>query len=359
MTFKLSQSDFYQGLKRIAGACSNNFLPILSGVLIRPIDGQLELVTSNLDYEIATRISGQCSGENGAVLPFRKIFQLTGELNSEIEINIGDKHAVTIRCGARVASLSGFEPNDFPRLKVDAQSGFSVPQKALAEMIGRVIHAVSADATRFVLNGVLVRAKGGRLEVVATDGKRLARATRDSVDGKCEFVLPTKSASELLRILSGDSDSDVKVEVESASVSFCTGDTTMVSKVIDAAYPNFHQSIPRESDGRVQISREALLSTLRCHSVFADEARFQRVDLEFTRNALKVSSQSKGNNGAFSDEIPINYKGSMKSVFNSLYLSQPLSALDCDDVTLEFTDELSPMVIKADGFTGVMMPLRA
>jgi DNA polymerase III subunit beta len=354
---KLSQSDFYQGLKRIAGACGNNFLPILSGVLIRPVDGQLELVTSNLDYEIATRISGQYSGENGAVLPFRKIFQLTGELNSEIEINIGDEHAVTIRCGARVASLSGFEPNDFPRLKVDAQSGFSVPQKALAEMIHKVIYAVSDDASRFVLNGVFVRVQGGKLEAVASNGSRISVTARDSIDGECELILPTKTASELLRLLGGDGDAIFTTGGASVAIKF--GDTTLTSKVIDANYPNFQQAIPNGYDSRVQISREALLSTLRCHSVFADEARFQRVDLEFSRNLLKVSSQSKGNNGAFSDEIPINYNGKLKSLFNSLYLSQPLSALDCDDVTLEFTDELSPMAIKAEGFTGVVMPLRA
>ena len=73
----------------------------------------------------------------------------------------------------------------------------------VAGMIKNTIFAASSDETRHVLNGVFWSAKKGVLEMVSTDGRRLAVCTKKILPKDREFsvIVPTKVLSELLRLI--------------------------------------------------------------------------------------------------------------------------------------------------------------
>jgi DNA polymerase-3 subunit beta len=62
------------------------------------------------------------------------------------------------------------------------------------------------------------------------------------------------------------------------------------------------------------------------------------------------------------ETLPISYDGKSTDIgFNAKYLIENLSILNETDVTFEFNNELSPVVIKADDlpeFLGIIMPLK-
>ena len=64
--------------------------------------------------------------------------------------------------------------------------------------------------------------------------------------------------------------------------------------------------------------------------------------------------------GTGSDVVQYNYKGKDFAIaFNPEYLSDPLKTLDADEVFLDFTDELSPGVVRCQTpFLYVIMPMR-
>ena len=54
----------------------------------------------------------------------------------------------------------------------------------LKQLIGQTLFAAAKESTRYAFNGVLVVAKGKKLELVSTDGRRLAMAKGSSCSDK-------------------------------------------------------------------------------------------------------------------------------------------------------------------------------
>ena len=79
----------------------------------------------------------------------------------------------------------------------------------------------------------------------------------------------------------------------------------------------------------------------------------------FSENNLTITSNSP-EGGESRETMAINYGGEEVSIaFNPQFFIDPLKALDVDEVYFEFTDQLSPGVIKANHpFLYVIMPMR-
>jgi DNA polymerase-3 subunit beta len=201
--------------------------------------------------------------------------------------------------------------------------------------------------------------KGDKLTTVATDGRRLA-LTEHEIEvpkgGETELILPTKAVGELERLL-GDKG-DVKLSIGENQILFELEGTTLASKLIEGAYPNFRQVIPTETKERITLERELLLAALHRASILASE-KSQSVKLNFAKNTLTITATTP-EVGEAKETLSINYKGKEITIaFNPQYMMDPLRNLDADEVFLELTDELSPGVIKVnEPFLYVLMPMR-
>jgi DNA polymerase-3 subunit beta len=85
------------------------------------------------------------------------------------------------------------------------------------------------------------------------------------------------------------------------------------------------------------------------------------VKLNIKKNELIISTNHPAL-GQATETLPIAYDGKATEIgFNAKYLIESLSVLNETDVTFEFNNELSPVVIKADDlpeFLGIIMPLK-
>jgi DNA polymerase-3 subunit beta len=134
----------------------------------------------------------------------------------------------------------------------------------------------------------------------------------------------------------------------------------VISKLVEGNYPNYRQVIPAESveRERVTFSREELLQALRRAEIMTSE-KSNSVKLGFSKNNLAITANTP-EIGEARESIAINYKGKDFAIaFNTAYLMDPLKALDNDEVFLEFSDELSPGVLKTNlPYLYVIMPMR-
>jgi len=130
------------------------------------------------------------------------------------------------------------------------------------------------------------------------------------------------------------------------------------SKVVEGAFPNYRQVIPRETDQHLTLNREILLNTVRRASrVTSDKNNSVKVSMK--PGTLEVAGSSP-DVGESRISVNVDYSGPEVNVaFNPQYLMDPLKALTRDEIIFEFKDELSPGVIRTpDGFLCVIMPLR-
>jgi DNA polymerase-3 subunit beta len=278
----------------------------------------------------------------------------------EIEIEVDDRNAASIRCGSSFYKIMGLPEEEFPRFpEFGAGKALKIEQSVLRDMLRKTAYAVSNDETRYVLNGVFMGLKGDKLTVVATDGRRLALIEHDieiPKGSEAELILPTKAVNELERLLADKGD--VKLSIGENQVIFELDGTTLASKLIEGTYPNFRQVIPTETKERIALERELLLSALHRASILASE-KSQSVKLNFAKNTLTITATTP-EVGEAKETLSINYKGKEITIaFNPQYMMDPLRNLDADEVFVELTDELSPGVIKVNApFLYVLMPMR-
>ncbi len=336
-------------------------LPILSNILFRTSEDKVFITATDLGVSVQAYTDAEISEQGATTLPARKMFSIFKELApSEIDIQVDDNNVAEIRAGASFFKLLGMSDEEFPPLPVfEGEHIYTIAQVTLKEMLARTSYAASTDETRYVLNGVLLSFKGEKLTIVATDGRRLALVDKEMEfpeQAERDMVIPSKTVAELIKNL-GD-DGDMKIKTTPNQIAFEFNEMIIVSNLIDGHYPNFRQVIPSSSDYRVSLEREGLIAAVRRAAILTND-KSNSVKLIFSENQVEVLTQTP-DVGEAREVIPVKYAGEEVSVaFNPEFIIAPLKTLHTDEVYFEFTDELSPGVIKTDvPFLYVIMPIR-
>lgn len=362
MKLKVDKNAILDALQKVQSVISpRTTLPVLSNILFRAEKDKLWLSATDLELSVRTGLAAEISRPGATTLPARRVVGIFRELASpEIEMEIDDKDIARIQCGSSFFKLVGISEEDFPPLpRFEGGRSYTLDQGTLKQMLQKTSYAASSDETRAILNGVLLSFKGEKLTVVATDGRRLALVEQElefpkEAEGDC--VVPAKAVDELLRTLADEGT--VRIQATQNQIAFEFDDVVIVSKLIDGTYPNYRQVVPTESEERVAIERETLLTAVKRVALLTTE-QSNSVKLTFSKNKLEVTAESP-EVGEARETVATKYTGKGLAVaFNPEYLMAPLRVLQSDEVVLEVTDELSPGVLTANvPFLYVLMPMR-
>jgi len=366
MNLTITKDQIIAGLQAVQNVVSTRTtLPILSNVLIRAEGSHVEFTATDLDVTVACKVEGKVVKPGATTLPVKKLFGIVRELQGEIEIETDDKNLSSIRSGSSFFKIHGLAADEFPPLpKFKDDKKVSQPQENIRAMIRKTSFAVSTDESRYVLNGIFISLKEGKMTFVATDGRRLALVDEEvdiSEKSAGEFIVPAKAITELNRLLQDKGDVELKFGENQASFALKNENgfsVLLITKLIEGNYPNYRQVIPGEAKERIPVGREELVQALRRAEIMTSE-KANSVKLSFGKNVLTITANSP-EVGEARETMAINYKGKELAIaFNPRYLIDPLNALTEDEVFIELIDELSPGVIKINGpFLYVVMPMR-
>jgi DNA polymerase-3 subunit beta len=367
MNLTIAKDQIIAGLQAVQNVVtSRTTLPILSNVLMRASEGKVEFTATDLDVTVACSVEAKIVKPGATTVPVKKLFGIVRELNGgEIEIETDEKNVTSIRSGSSYFKIHGLAAEEFPPLpKFKDDKKVLLQQDTVRAMLKKTSFAVSTDESRYVLNGIFMSLKDGKMTLVATDGRRLALVDEEveiSEKSTGEFIVPAKAISELNRLLQDKGEIEIKFGENQAS--FALKDdkgfsVLLITKLIEGNYPNYRQVIPGEARERIPINREELLQALRRAEIMTSE-KANSVKLSFGKNQLSITANSP-EVGEARETLAVNYKGKeMAIAFNPRYLIDPLAALGEDEVFIELIDELSPGVLKINGpFLYVVMPMR-
>jgi DNA polymerase III subunit beta len=366
MKITITKDQIIAGLQAVQNVVSTRTtLPILSNVLINADNGRVEFTATDLDVTVACSVEAKVEKGGSTTVPVKKLFGIVRELNGEIEIETDEKNVTSIRSGGSFFKIHGLNADEFPPLpKFKDDKKVALTQETVRAMLKKTSFAVSTDESRYVLNGIFISLKEGKMTLVATDGRRLALVDEEveiSEKSAGEFIVPAKAVNELNRLLQEKGEVEIKFGENQAS--FALKDdkgfsVLLVTKLIEGNYPNYKQVIPGEPKERIPLGREELLAALKRAEIMTSE-KANSVKLSFGRNTLAITANAP-EVGEARESLAVNYKGKeMAIAFNPRYLIDPLQALTEDEVFIELIDELSPGVIKINGpFLYVVMPMR-
>jgi DNA polymerase-3 subunit beta len=363
MEVVLDRDQFLRGLQMVQNIVEpRQTLPILANVLLEA-DGEIVRLTAT-DLEVGARVSvpAKVASKGAITVSARKLGEIVKELPAAaVALKVTENASVTLRCGGATYKLMGLSPDDFPPVvPASPESWVSLEAKTLREMLTQTSFAVSHDETRYALNGVLFTLQEKDLQMVATDGHRLALAKRSLGRGLggVAGIVPRKAVTEIMRVLG--SGEDVQIAITENQFVLQMPNFVMTARLIEGQFPNYEAVIPKAHPKRLVMSRGVLSAALRRVSVMAEE-RNKPVKFTLTPASLKLSASSQ-ELGEAEEVLGVEYAGEEIVIgFNSRYLLDAVSAIERDQVVLDLKDAQSPGVIKSiedEGYLCVIMPMR-
>jgi DNA polymerase-3 subunit beta len=367
------QDNLSRGLNTVSRAVgTRTALPVLSNVLLATDNGRLRLAATNLDMSITAWIGASVEEDGAITVPARTLNDLVNTLSPErVDLEVAVRtNALHLACGATTATIKGIDAYEFPPLPDPSGEDdvLPIPADVFRQAIEMVAFAASRDDSRPILTGVSVGFENGLLTLAAADGFRLSvREIPVEADFYEEFlmVIPAKNLLELSRVISDD-DEVVRLTLpqDRSQVIFRMENIDLRSQLIDGAFPDFRQIIPRDFATRTVVYTTDLLRACKRADIFAREASHTvRLSIEpqdGMAGLLKVRAQSSetGENEVVLD-ASIEGEG-VEVAFNVRYLIDVLSVIRQDQVVLKTIRSDKPGLIQPlgdDNFTHVVMPM--
>lgn len=367
MKFSLPKSRLASGLQSILQVVpTKSTLPILTNILVEALENKLKISATDLDISITVTVECAVTKKGSAVLPARILFEIIKELpESEITVEaINARVEIKIPNGSyKIAAISA---EDFPKLPaVNTKKEIPVPSKELVQMIRKTTFACSTDETRPALNGVLWQTKADRMQMVATDGHRLARMSSDNSKLKgmsADVIIPPKVLN-LIPKFAESGVSEVGIIFGESNIIFTIGETVLTSRLIEGPYPNFEQVIPASNDKKLVINKEELAGAVRRVSILSNALTHQ-VKFSLKKGSLSLSTSNADVGGEGRETLDCEYNGEgMEIGYNATYIVEILGKLDGGEAVFELSSAVaagivySPAVSKED-YLCLVMPLR-
>jgi DNA polymerase-3 subunit beta len=373
MEFTVKKFDLLNELSLTQGVVERKTtIPILSHLLCEARGGRLTITATDLEISIRTSCDAKVRKDGTGTIPAKKLLELVRLLpDEEIRFKLLDNHWVEITCGKKRYKMVGMARDNFPALSAPPPALVRLPAGVLSGMIARTQFAISAEETRYTLNGALLVLKPDAIIMVATDGHRLALVEKEhpfeGLNAESRALVPKKAMAEIVRLATEvDAESPVAFSRDESNLYFQFGadggGRLLISRMLTGQFPNYEAVLPRDHNRVVTLERNELLDAVRRVSQLADQ-RSHAVKFELSSEGIRISSSSP-EYGEAVEEIEKPLKGEDLAIgFNAQYLLDFLSAAAEGPVTLELKDEQSagqmrPLADEAFQYRYVIMPMR-
>lgn len=257
--------------------------------------------------------------------------------------------------------IYGDSPDDFPPVAgFDGDPDLEITAGGLKELIARTLFASAKENTRYAINGIYWEVKGKKLQLVSTDGRRLALAIGElsCVNSETRGTIVPAKALNLAERLLGDVDEKVRVRFDDNQVIFGTRQAALSANLVEGNFPKYDDVIPKDCDKKIKFKRVALESAVRRAALLSHEES-KGVRLRVSSGGVTFSSRTP-ERGQAQVDLSAEYEGPDVEIgFNPQYLTEVLRAVsDEETVQLELKAGDRPGVIKVgNNFVYVVMPV--
>lgn len=319
-------------------------LPILSSLALRADGNAITAIGSNMELGVEITAEFQCQPFEVCVDAEKLKQALTAMPEPTITVSDG---RMTIKQGRSRAAIPALPYDSHPGMP-DTSGATATIDTDIWHLVDKVAFAAATNDVRYYLNGVLVQSTGTQLVACATDGHRMAVATKDAELPPFSVIIPHRNIKQLLGI-----------RPKTVSIGNCIvgaqGGVRVYSKLVDGKFPDWRRVLVSHSK-RLVVKSQELRQALKTIKPFSN-TKYMGTHLTWENGALKVFAR---NEEQAESQVEIECKADTPGEVgvNILYLEEALAGLKESEVSIQFNDPNSPLRFDDDGVSHVVMPMR-
>lgn len=378
MKFRLELPRLAETLSVVSRAVAGKGIrPILANLLISARGNEVQLVGTDLEIMMISRLQAEVDTEGHFTIPAKLVHELVnsiaaGSEKETISFEVqqpGEGQAANVvrlesgrnHFNIQIQGIEDYPP--IPSLEGETFPRFDVETAVLKKGLKEVAIAMGSEEANASQRSICLNFSGnGDIILVATDSKRLAvtaiRQVTYPAEFNATFLLPARTVPELMKLL--EESDKVNVGLYHKQLVFTTAKFQLLSRLIDGKFPDYNRVVPKEHSRRLTLPKKEFAQAIRAVSPIARHSS-QMVRFDIGPNEMRVWAESR-EEGLSEVFVPSRLEGDPINIaFNGAFISDFLGVLDSEEVAMEMTTPSYPGVLKttkADSkFLYVVMPM--
>lgn len=348
MKFSIEKEEILHELQLLQGIVEKrSTMPILGNILIKVTDKEVELTGTDLEVGLRTHFAAEVEEAGSLTISGKKLFEIVRSLAGGQKILFKEQEnlMMEITSGASQFKILCLPNEDYPQVPEPRfTKNIRLPLEKIKDMIDRVYFAITQEQ-RYYLNGALMILKNKEIELVSTDGHRLAYTSLPletlNLEEEIRGIVSKKTLGEMRKF----EEESLEFDLDENNLFFKIGKRTLISRIIEGKFPNYEAVIPKENPNIVVFAREELTDAIRRVSLFSTE-RSRGIKFSVQKGKISLFS-SNPEIGEARDSVDVEYSGDEFEIgFNSQYILDFLTSVKAESVCFEMKDENSAVMMK-------------
>ncbi len=350
MKFSIQKEDILKELQLLQGIVEKrSTMPILGNILMTVTENEVELTGTDLEVGLRTHFQADVEESGSLTISGKKLFEIVRALagGQTVYFKESENLMMDITSGASQFKILCLSKDDYPQVpEPKFEKNIVLPLGIMRTMIDRVYFAITQEQ-RYYLNGALLILSDKKMELISTDGHRLAytSAVLDglNLDKEIKGIVSKKTLGELRKF----EDEKLEFDLDENNLFFKVNNRTLISRVIEGKFPNYEAVIPKDNPLVISISREEITDAIRRVSLLSSE-RSKGIKFGIQKNQITLFS-SNPEIGEARDKVDVEYDGQEVEIgFNSQYLLDFLTSVKAERISFEIKDENSAILMKPE-----------
>jgi DNA polymerase III subunit beta len=366
MKFSAEKKGILRELQLLQGIVEKrNTMPILANILINASEERVELIGTDLEVGLKTHFTADIEDPGSITISGKKIYEIVRSLPEEKPIHFSqkDEKMMEITSGPSRFKVVCMQKEDYPQVPEPRfEKNITFPLQDFQEMIDQVFCAITQEQ-RYYLNGALMIIRGNKIEMISTDGHRLAYSSKNfpdlDVEGEIRGIVSKKTLGELNKF----EDESILFDLDENNLFFQIRERTLISRIIEGKFPNYEAVIPKDNENSAVFDKEEITDAIRRVSLLSTE-RSKGIKFNLQKNQVELYS-SNPELGEARDQVEADYNGADIEIgFNSAYLIDFLTTAKTEKVQFLMKDSNSAVLMFPDSkesgveYKYVLMPMK-
>ena len=361
MKISASKSELIKSINIVLRAVpSKPTMNILNCILIDASVDEIRLTANDMELGIETIVQGTILQRGIICLDAKLLSEIVRKLpDAEVVIETDDNYQTLITSENSVFHIVGKDPSEFPHLPmIEKEDPVVLSQFQLREIIRQTIFSIALNDSNRILTGEYLEIRENELRIVGLDGHRIAirQLTLDKSYHEHKVIIPGKTLSELMKILTGEQDDLVSLYFTRNEILFEMDGTVVISRLIEGNYFRIDQMLSNDYETTVVLKKTDFMNSVDRAMLFTSEAEKRPLVLSVESNNInmKINSQL----GSMSDTLEIEKEGKdLKIGFNPKFILDALRVIDDEKITVYFLNAKAPCFIKDEEQSYIYMVL--
>ncbi|MCK5725890.1 MAG: DNA polymerase III subunit beta [Thiotrichaceae bacterium] len=321
--------------------------PILTNIYFSASVEGLLIAGTNLNIEIIGTLGNTGIEKYGSTtVNAKKILDITKAMDQDslllIELKGNELH---IKSQSSLFRLSVIPSQEYPLLgDLSFDQALTVTESSFKKGLDKTSYAMAQNDVRFYLNGIYFKIDENTIDIVATDGHRLATSQLPLLESttviQSSIIIPRQAINEIGRLINNDSQVSMSLLINKTHLRINKDNLQFTTKLLEGNYPNYQSALPKHCKHTITFDYTQLKNCLTRVGILTAD-KFKAVSLTLENNKLLVQSTNPERESAF-DTLAINYNDDKFEVgFNVTYLLDAINHIDSETITFCLNDEHS------------------